>query len=186
MADDWESALRKLTREPPSSEAMQAIMTAMQGDINDRSVALLSAALTETAVRSAIAYILHPNETISKRLFARDGPFSDFNSCICGAAALRLIGDKTTANLDVIRAVRNVFAHCMSDIRFNTPEIERACNRLTVSNNAAFFIDRNQERKNRYRYCYACDDIFRSLINYVGTMWITGQPGTLRDYPVLP
>lgn len=186
MADDWESALRKLTREPPSSEVMQTIVKAMQEGTDDRSVALLSAALTETAVRSAIAYILRPHAKILKRLFFQDGPFSDFSRCISGAAALHLIGDKTTANLDVIRAVRNVFAHCMSDVLFDTPEIERACNRLTVSSNSAFFIDKEPSRKIRYRYCYACDEIFRGLLNYTGTMWITGQPGTLPDHPILP
>ncbi len=186
MADDWESALRKLTRKPPSSEVMQSIITAMQGVADDRSAALLSAALTEGAIISAIAFVLRPDEATRKLLFLEGGPFSDFDKRIIGSCALRLIGDKTAANLKVIRAVRNVFAHCMSGVLFDAPEIERACNRLTVSTNSAFFINLEATRKSRYRFCYACDEIFRGLLNYAGTMWITGQPGTLPDHPILP
>jgi hypothetical protein len=187
MADDWESALRKLTRKPPSSEVMQTIIMAMQGAADDRSVALLSAAITEGAIISAIVYVLRPDVATRKLLFLEGGPFSDFDKRIIGSCAVRLIGHKTAANLKVIRAVRNVFAHCMSDVRFDAPEIERACNRLIVTSNAALFIDKEPIRKSRYRVCYACDEIFRELLNYVGTaMWITGQTGTLPDHPILP
>jgi hypothetical protein len=62
MADDWESALRKLTRKPPSSEVMQTITAAMRGCADDRSAALLSAALADAAILSAIANALRPDE----------------------------------------------------------------------------------------------------------------------------
>ena len=55
MADDWGNPhCVTSTRKPPSSEVMQSIITAMQGVADDRSAALLSAALTEGAIISRL------------------------------------------------------------------------------------------------------------------------------------
>jgi hypothetical protein len=50
---------------------------------------------------------------------------------ISKAEGLGLIGSQTTSNLEVIRLVRNAFAHSLSEIEFTTPEVERACSLLS-------------------------------------------------------
>jgi hypothetical protein len=44
--------------------------------------------------------------------------------------ALEIFLSETKTNLDLIRAIRNAFAHAHVPITFNTPQIERACKLL--------------------------------------------------------
>jgi len=179
MADDWKSALRMLIRRAPSEQVVNTIIEDMRSNSSDRAAALLAAALADTALVGAIAYASQLDQSEINRLFwKRGGKFATFDSRIKRAAQLGVIGPKTVENLDVIRVVRNVFAHAMSPVEFTTPEIETACARLSVSDNAAFFVDREPQRKARYRYCYACDDVFRSILGTITANWIVGLPPT--------
>jgi hypothetical protein len=46
--------------------------------------------------------------------------------------AVGLFGEETKNNVDIIRIMRNVFAHAPSPVKFSTVEIEDACALLKV------------------------------------------------------
>jgi hypothetical protein len=187
MSQDWASALRRLTREAPSGSIQQAVLDAMRSNMTDRAVALVSAAFVDTMLAGAIIRVLNPNQKGIRELFwSPNGPFSSFDQRIVGVSAINLIGGVTRKNLDVIKNIRNVFAHAMADVEFSSPAISRACDRLQLSSNAQFFVDQEQNCKNKYKYCYACNTIFKVLFSDFGGAWLTGRLGTSRAAPILP
>src|SRR5580700_8908070 len=122
----------------------------MVGPSDDRTTALLTAALAETSLIRPIA------------VAARSPISSDFAAKIKKAFTHSIIGPDTKKNLEVIKEIRNFFAHSLSEIEFTTLEVERACAMLTPPANKAFYVDPAEEpqREARYRYCIACDALF--------------------------
>jgi hypothetical protein len=87
MADDWESALRKLTRAPPSEGIKTTVLDAMRSDMADRAAALIMASAADTMLQGALVYILgldRPDQI--NAFFYSDGPFSTFDRRIVGAS----------------------------------------------------------------------------------------------------
>jgi hypothetical protein len=86
----------------------------------------------------------------------------------------------------IVRNIRNVFAHAMVDIKFATPEISEACNMLNLDKHLVQFS--KGEHEMRYRFCYACDNVFRGLLNWAimpRTLGISPVPAKPVQ-PVLP
>jgi len=136
---------------------------------------------------AGITNVLRPTlDEVNELFWNQNAKYGTFYKRIFKAAELGLIGLDTESNLEVIRNVRNVFAHSMIDLTFATPEISAACDRLTISNDAQFFIDQENERKTRYRYCYACDAVFRGLLAYASAQWLTFGPAQKPSQPILP
>lgn len=67
-------------------------------------------------------------------MFEDDGaPLRDFGSKIRLSYALGIIGAKAKADLDLIRHIRNTFAHSRAELTFELPEVADACALLTLS-----------------------------------------------------
>jgi DNA-binding MltR family transcriptional regulator len=64
------------------------------------------------------------------QLYENRGPLSDFASEILMARALGIIGPLTQSYLDIVRSVRNAFAHTPRDIKFTTKEVHDLCVQL--------------------------------------------------------
>ncbi len=128
------------------------------------------------------------NQNATKHLLLHTGPLATFEAREVMVSALGLIGEETSKNLVVIRRIRNCFAHAMSDINFNSPEIVRACNRLKLADKWQFFVDQAQEKKTRYKFGYACHTIYHRLMHFIGIDFARGIPPqrTLPDSPILP
>jgi hypothetical protein len=129
---DWQSDLKMLQRKPPSKNILQTITNVMAGDTDDRATAILAAALVETSLIGPIAIISGNEAEIERHFWKRSGRWSTFDRRIKEAANLGIIGPQTTSNLDIIRGVRNAFAHSLSEVHFTTPEVERACSLLKL------------------------------------------------------
>jgi hypothetical protein len=185
---EWLDDLEKLKLRPPSKNVTKTIMNVMVGTSDDRTAALLPAALVDTSLIRPIAAAARPPNAqelrVSETLLS-----SDFSAKIKKAFAHGLIGPDTKKNLEVIKEVRNAFAHSLSEIEFATPEVERACAMLTPPPNMAFYVDpaENPQRGARYRYCIVCDAVFQAMLLYVGVPWTTGSgwPGRPAE-PLLP
>jgi hypothetical protein len=69
------------------------------------------------------------------RLFGGDerGAIEGFSGKIVLGYALGLYSEQTREDLQQIRHIRNVFAHSMADINFNTPEIANGCHFYAVN-----------------------------------------------------
>ncbi|MDE2476078.1 MAG: hypothetical protein KGO48_13575 [Alphaproteobacteria bacterium] len=189
MGDDWESALRKLTRETPTAKIKTLVLDTMHSDIPDRPAALVMAAAADTMVQSALVYALalkEPKQVLD--LFYGDGPFSTFDKKIVAAASLKVVGARTVANLKVIKNVRNVFAHALTDVSFGSGPIERACARIKLSKKSELLLELVTGRKTRFIFGHACNEIFQGVLSYCGTKWLTGDMGkrSLLDHPILP
>lgn len=183
----WEEALRELIKEPPSERIRHAVIDIMRSKADDRSAALTVSALTETGIIAGITTVLQPKaEDVGPLFWNKKAKHGSFNQRIREAVRLGLIGTETSRNLDVIRQVRNAFAHSMIKVTFTTPAIEAACDTLKVPQNAQSSVHSENARKTRYRYCYACDAIFRGLLGNSVARWITGTAGNKPSQPILP
>ena len=96
------------------------------------------------------------------------------------------IGIRTKSNLDVIRNVLNAFAHSMIEVTFTTLPVATACGMLALPEDAKFFVEKETERKSRWQYCYACDAIFRVLLEHAASNWLLTGPPSKPSQPILP
>ena len=98
------------------------------GNRNDRGAALLLATNPENSLRIAIERKLAIAEKHRTMLFEEEAsPLRDFAAKIRMGYAIGLFGEETKKNLDMIRVIRNVFAHAPSPVNFSTVEIKDAC-----------------------------------------------------------
>jgi hypothetical protein len=173
---DWKDGLEKLKRRAPSKNVKRTIINAMVGPSDDRTTALLAAALVETSLIGPVAAAARSPKAqeirVSGTLLS-----SDFTTKIKKAFAYGLIGPNTQKNLEIIKEVRNAFAHSLSEIEFTTLEVQRACAMLTPPPNKALYVDPAEEpkREARYRYCIACDAVFQAMLHYIGVRWAVGS-----------
>jgi hypothetical protein len=91
------------------------------------------------------------------------------------------IGVRTKSNLDVIRTVRNAFAHSMIEVTFTILPVATACGMLALSEDAKFFVEQETERKSRWQYCYACDAIFRVLLEHADRVFAERTEETAKS-----
>jgi mannitol operon repressor len=106
---------------------------------NDRSVALVGAALVEHALQEAIRSVLRGfddrnDSNLLDRLFGVNGSFAGLSAKILGAFALKVIGRGCQRDLELINKIRNDFAHDMNRIGFETDRIRVRCHELALPN----------------------------------------------------
>jgi DNA-binding MltR family transcriptional regulator len=65
-----------------------------------------------------------------KGLFGPNQPLSSFSAKIRMGFALKLYGELTFHDLELLRKLRNLFAHGRLAIDFNTPEVKQAINQF--------------------------------------------------------
>ena len=89
-----------------------------------RGATLSAAALIDEFIKTAIrSKLIELSADEDKRLFHGQGPISSFSSRIMIGFALGIFGPTTRKDLNVIRDIRNRFAHTLEDIDFDTPAI---------------------------------------------------------------
>jgi DNA-binding MltR family transcriptional regulator len=123
-----------------------------------RGAAILLAANVESAIEAIIESSLPLNSKKDlEPLYARDGALSSLYSKIHLGYAMGLYDDKIRDDLNVIRRVRNAFAHTRRPIDFGTPEISDECRRITSVNDPThpastiFAIDKgNSDERSLY------------------------------------
>lgn len=125
------TALKKLARKMPEASDIKAFSREIRAEKNDRGAAMLVCGFLDQCLKIAIVRTL-PNNAAAMRLFEDRGVLFDFSAKIAMAHALGLYGDQTRRNMDILRSVRNLFAHSIHALSFQTPEIEEACNILTL------------------------------------------------------
>jgi hypothetical protein len=97
-----------------------------------RGAAILLATNVENALQKSIRRWLKLEPERRSELFAFNGPSGTFGNRIILAHALGIFGAQTRQNLDIIRTIRNAFAHAERPIRFDTPAIATLCYFLVV------------------------------------------------------
>lgn len=100
---------------------------------SDRGCALFAAAYLDSALSDLLYVFLVGGKKIEEDLFKGNAPLSSFSSRIKMAFYLGLISNDVRRDLDLIRLVRNDFAHNPGPMSFSTQSVANRCNELTHS-----------------------------------------------------
>lgn len=92
-------------------------------DESDRGSVVLAAAWLDESLTAILATYMKPSGRQDK-LLAPGRPLGDFGTKIILADRLRLVTPTLLKSLDMVRKLRNEFAHIASDLTFETPSVK--------------------------------------------------------------
>ena len=72
------------------------------------------------------------NSKDRRQLFEYEGAVGTFSSKIVVAYAFKLIGPDTRSDLDLVRLLRNEFAHSRIPFKFTTKEVRAVCDKFKI------------------------------------------------------
>jgi hypothetical protein len=127
-----QNRLKKLTKLIPDHKVTAARLTALElGGVPeaDRAIAVVGGAFVENALKVALIARCH-YEYDENAVFGHNGPLSFFSTKIIMGHALAIYGPMTQSDLDIIRNIRNTFAHALADIDFQNDDIVAECSKL--------------------------------------------------------
>lgn len=128
-----QASIKSLIRQEPSLADLFYADHA-KNSADDRSLAIVQTSYVERTLEDVILlHMVRLNKDEFNGLFDGAGPLSSFSAKTKVAYALGYIGKNTRAELDRIRAIRNVFAHSRLNLRFDTPEIRSECEKLKTA-----------------------------------------------------
>ncbi|HEX4407959.1 MAG TPA: hypothetical protein VH206_04210 [Xanthobacteraceae bacterium] len=184
-----ERSLNELIREAPTQPELNLAYSEIDNQGSHRAAAILAAAFVEDALRFVFkAKFRALRNKEYEEIFGGNGPLSSFSSAINLGYALGFYGREAKSDLHVIRRVRNVFAHAMKPITFETPLIVREVAKLKYidwkrQSGEAVFIFRNSppfDNENRKGYADHCRVLINDvMLEALGGAW-RSQPMTNR------
>jgi len=170
--------LRALTRTEPTSANLEEVENELYGSKSDRATVVLFGSFVdahlERLVRSKLRKELNSEDRNS--LFEYNGPMSSFSSKILMAYALDIIGPVTRKDLDLMRLLRNEFAHSRIPLSFKTPEVMSVCKEFKIidlpeSQAGYFFKDATKRYKHirdnqdaKTRFISTCHNISYRMV----------------------
>lgn len=114
---------------PPSLDEHIRLMSGFLKE-SDRGYALIMAAWLDDALCEAIRGRFIDHTASADELLVGDSPLATFSSRIKIAVCLGLIDDRVKRDLNIIRAIRNEFAHQRGDLSFESPTVMSRCGSL--------------------------------------------------------
>jgi mannitol operon repressor len=128
----------------PISEARNKELNAFLEEFqkeSDRGAALLGAAMMDDCLRKIIIdYLIDKRNLVEDLIDGGYAPLSTFSSRTKITYGLGLISQSEYLNINTIREVRNKFAHNLSGLSFNDPEIVKLCRKLKYDKSAVGLI----------------------------------------------
>jgi DNA-binding MltR family transcriptional regulator len=97
-------------------------------------MAIVTSIFVDNALKDAIAARLRkmkPQEL--SLIFEGNGPLATFSNRIRFGFALGIFGPKARNDLDLIRRIRNAFAHARRPLSFKTPQIIQLCDSFDLA-----------------------------------------------------
>jgi hypothetical protein len=117
--------LRALSKKFPAPKEVKSIFGDLK-DEPDRVVAIVASALAESFLeRTIIAHLATSDPNLIGELFKSRGPISEFHAKILIAEAFGLIPPNAAKEFHRIKRIRNVFAHAIISVSFETEEIAK-------------------------------------------------------------
>jgi hypothetical protein len=151
----------------------------------DRGAAILLATNVENTLQISIRRWLQLSGELRKEVFRGPGsPARNFSGKIIIAHALGIFGPITRKNLDVIRIIRNAFAHASRPIRFDDAPLADLCNFLQIPKIIRFgdfdgILNPEDDPSSpaRYRYSVVCEHTSHNLMvhNFTGPLGIAND-----------
>lgn len=108
-------------------------------DGSDRVAAIMGAALVESHLMDAIRTSLVDAFDMNALFHDQGAPFGTFKARIVAGRALGLYDERVAADLDIIRDIRNQFAHALLSLSFENPHIAGRCSGL--GDHPVFYFD---------------------------------------------
>lgn len=138
-------------------------------DSPDRAAAIVAAAILESTLEEGIVNRLLPMSNSHRAtLFGGEASFATFSAKINLGLSLGLYGNKTRSDLNLIRKIRNEFAH-YANRSFAHPEISKHCALITeyrtepepepVAPEVSAFYAKFPRIELRWRFLYATSAI---------------------------
>lgn len=167
-------AFKELIRREPTFLDIPMMELEFYGE-SDRAVILLSATLADVALELAIKRLLRDDKNTDD-LFDFEAPLGNFSGKSKLGFALNIFGTKTKHDIELIRHLRNGFAHSRHPLLFTTPEVAEVCKHLMLPDtdyaqipgaylNRAKDVAAAQDKQNpKTRYVTACNTIAVELI----------------------
>ncbi len=118
--------LRALSRKQGSVEDIAEFTKQLHSESNDRGSALLAVTNADVALSAALYQRLRIGEAEREEFDKPGGPLETFSQRITMGQVLQIYGPDTKYNLDLLRLLRNTFAHAHIPITFETKEIAAA------------------------------------------------------------
>ena len=151
------SPLRHLLKQVPTPEEYQVAWESVRKD-GSRGSVILAGTLVEDCLRALLISRMAPGveKDEPKDLFGPMKPLSSFSAKIRMGFALKLYGERTFHDLQLLRELRNLFAHGKLAIDFDTPGVKCAINQ--------FHCHSRDERDPRKRF-YSVTTLLLSHLN---------------------
>jgi hypothetical protein len=182
-------AVRSLSVSDTTPTEWQEYHLETRAEHGDRGVAILLATNVENILRIAIRRWLQISDDLRREVFiGQQAPASSFSGKIIIAHAIGMFGHATRVNLDIIRVVRNAFAHARRPIKFTDPAIIKLCEFLVIPRiirlgdfDGILNPEDNPPSPARYRFRVVCEHTIHNLTvhNCWGTAGIA--EGALRS-----
>lgn len=103
---------------------------AITGEKSDRGMVIVATAYLDLLLRGMLEKAMRQDDEILDTLFANNGALRDFSVRIKLAYALNLIGPGAYADLNILRDIRNAFAHSAHYLSFQNSDVAAMCQRL--------------------------------------------------------
>lgn len=125
-------SLRHITRQRLGKNDISGVSAELRA-MDDRPAAIVAATLVEDALEDYILKYRMAKLTKAEYeyLFQGNGPLTRFADKIRIAHTVKLIYRSSARQIQIIKDVRNVFAHARIPVYFDTPEIIDYVNRIT-------------------------------------------------------
>lgn len=120
---------------------------------SDRGAALLAGSFVEHSLGTYLrSKMVNPEK--ANELFDGAGPLATFSQRIAIGYAFGFLPEEQKIDLELIRRIRNHFAHHPMETSFQTSEIQQRASQLsTFSNDTDYWPS---DRQHRYAYLIAC------------------------------
>jgi hypothetical protein len=189
--------LQKLASAPAEIKHLKRMYREMFRTRNDRGSAILLGTYVEEALQRALELVLHVRSKQRGALFGINAPLGTFANKIRIAFALDVIGSETFGNLNLIREIRNAFAHAKIHISFKNKQVRDVCALLVMPKDLTpfpFSVTQDTPRKLFESVCYITG---KSLTMRGGALSIREAPldpsqwslfniAANKPFPVLP
>jgi DNA-binding MltR family transcriptional regulator len=115
-----------------------AVLVEINRGASDRALGIIAASLVEIHLTKLIKQSFIPEvktgsqETVQERMFQSSGPLGAFSTKIRLAYLMCLISEEFVKNLEIMREIRNRFAHHTEIGSFDLPEISSRCFNFTI------------------------------------------------------
>jgi hypothetical protein len=150
--------LRDLSTDPLTSAESNALLDALDSSLPPIACAILGQVLLEHELDSALKRrIPRKDDKTWAAMLDERGPLSTFSRKVSAAHALKIIDDATKTNMDIIRVVRNAFAHSKRIIDFDHPLVVAELSKIAVpSFRKRTFADLKTNSNKKFVYLMMC------------------------------